>query len=217
VSAGLRPTGWRGALRRRLVEQFHRPHGVLGRVAGFVLAQRPSNRKRNLWTVELLDLAPTDRVLELGFGPGLALEAAARRVTRGRVVGVDHSETMARVAGRRNAKAVAQGRVELRVASFDALPAFDEPFDKILAVNALIFADDADRVLSGLRSRLRPGGRIALTLQSRRPGATSADSLRGGEEIAARLRDTGFEDVHLEVLPLEPVSAVCVLGTRPKS
>jgi SAM-dependent methyltransferase len=204
------------ALRRRIVEQFRRPHGALGRLAGFVLARRPSNRRRNLWTVERLDLAPTDRVLELGFGPGIAIRAAAQRVPRGCVVGLDHSELMVRAARRRNARAVAEGRVVLRVGSFDALPAeLGEPFDKIFAVNALMFAGDADRVLAALRERLRPGGRLALTFQSRRPGATAADSLRGGEETAARLRRCGFADVQLEALPLGRSSAVCVSGRRP--
>jgi len=203
------------ALRRRVVEQFHRPHGALGRLAGLVLAHRPSNRRRNLWTIDLLDLQPTDRVLELGFGPGVALAAAARRVTHGLVVGVDHSETMARVARRRNGRAVAEGRVVLHVAPFEALPDLGEPFDAIFGVNAVMFAGDAEGLLSGLRDRLRPGGRIAVTFQSRRPGATHADSLRGGEETAERLRRAGFESVRVEVLPLEPVSAVCVLGRRP--
>ncbi len=33
----------------------------------------------------------------------------------------------------------------------DALPELGEPFDKIFAVNALMFASDADRVLAALR------------------------------------------------------------------
>lgn len=202
-------------LRRRIVEQFRRPHGALGRLAGFVLAHRSSNRRRNLWTVERLGLAPTDRVLELGFGPGIALRAAAQRVPQGCVVGVDHSELMVRAARRRNARAVAEGRVVLHVGSFDALPELGEPFDKIFAVNALMFASDADRVLAALRERLRPDGRLALTFQSRRPGATAADSLRGGEETADRLRRVGFEDVRTELLPLGRSAAVCVSGRRP--
>lgn len=210
-----RGPGWRRTLRSRVVEQFRRPHGALGRLAGLVLAYRPSNRRRNLWTVALLELAATDRVLELGFGPGVALQAVARRVTRGCVVGLDHSEAMVRAARRRNARAVAEGRMVLHVGSFEALPELGPPFDKIFAVNALMFASDAGRVLEALRERLTPGGRLALTFQSRRPGASSADSLRGGEQAAALLARSGFVDVRVEVLPLAPVAAVCVIGSRP--
>jgi SAM-dependent methyltransferase len=205
------------SLHRHIVGQFHKPSGVLGRLAGWVLAHRPSNRQRNLWTVELLDIEPHHRVLELGYGPGVAVEACARRATRGRVVGVDHSETMQRVARRRNARAVAEGRVDLRVASFDAIPDLGESFDRILSVNAATFSDDPGRLLADLAGRLRPGGWLAVTFQSRRPGATSRDSERGGEELVRALRSAGLEDVRLEVLPLEPVAAVCALGRRPTS
>jgi len=43
-----------GVLRQNVIGQFRRPHGVLGRVAGWVMANRPSNRRRNMWTVGLL-------------------------------------------------------------------------------------------------------------------------------------------------------------------
>ena len=161
--------------------------------------------------------AGASRVLELGFGPGLSIEACAARATEGRVVGVDHSEVMVDVASRRNAVAIAQGRVELHAASFDALPKFDVPFDRIFGVNAIQFASDEGSLLLALRQRLRAGGRIAVTFQSRRAGATSEDTAHGGATLAESLEAAGFAEVRVEVLPLEPVSAVCVIGIRPPS
>lgn len=133
------------SLRKTLVGQFHRPHGLLGALAGQILARRPSNVARNRWTVELLDVQPRDRVLELGFGPGLSIALAAERAPEGRVVGLDHSRSMLRAASRRNARALREGRVELHCASFTQLPDFAEPFDRIFAVNALQFSEDPDR------------------------------------------------------------------------
>ena len=49
------------ALRETIVGQFKRPHGMLGRLAGWIMASRPSNIRRNLWTVEMLGVRPTDR------------------------------------------------------------------------------------------------------------------------------------------------------------
>jgi hypothetical protein len=54
--------------------QFRRPTGLLGRLAGWIMANRPSNIERNRWTVDLLNVQPSDHVLEIGFGPGLRCE-----------------------------------------------------------------------------------------------------------------------------------------------
>ncbi len=201
----------RGQLRAELVSQFHRPHGVLGRLAGGILANRPSNRKRNLWTIELLDIQPMDRVLELGCGPGFAIEAASRFANAGLVVGIDHSELMCRTALRRNSVGVRAGHVDVVRASFSDLPDFDEPFDKVFGVNALQFSENPEAVIGSIAKRLRTGGLFATTLQSRKPAATDDDSRRGGEARAGILERLGFHDVRIEVLPLEPV-CVCVLG-----
>src|SRR6266508_778465 len=100
-------------IRSAIVQQFGRPSGPLGVLAGLIMRMRPSNRLRNLRTVELLDIRSDDRVLEVGFGPGLAVARAAALASAGNVVGIDHSELMLRQASRRNAEAIRAGRVEL--------------------------------------------------------------------------------------------------------
>jgi ubiquinone/menaquinone biosynthesis C-methylase UbiE len=115
--------------------QFVRPHGFAGRLTGWEMALRPSNRKRNRWAVALLDVQPQDHILEIGFGPGLAIRELARRATDGFVLGIDHSEVMVRQAAIRNRAAVEQGRVELRLGSALDLRDFSEMFDKALAAS----------------------------------------------------------------------------------
>lgn len=124
-------------LKERVVDavkaQFGHPTGLGGRAAGLVMAHRSSNRRRNSWAVSLLDVRPDDRVLEIGLGPGLAIRELARHATEGCVCGIDHSELMLRRAKRLNAAGIERGVVDLRLASVDDVPAFEEPFDKILA------------------------------------------------------------------------------------
>ena len=92
-----------------IVGQFGNPHGLLGRLAGHVMAL--NNHKRSTWVLSLLALAETDRVLEVGFGPGVALQRASARVIRGKLLGIDHSATMLAQARRRNRVAIAAGRM----------------------------------------------------------------------------------------------------------
>ena len=124
---------------RRIVGQFHRPHGLGGHLAGWVMAHRSSNRRRNRWAVSLLDVQPADRVLEIGFGPGIAIGELSRLAVRGQVYGIDHSAVMVRQARKRNASAVHSGRVKLWAGSVEDLPTLGEPLDKILAVNSMGF------------------------------------------------------------------------------
>ena len=177
------------------------------------MAHRPSNRKRNAWAVSLLDVQPDDRVLEIGFGPGLAIVQLSRLAPEGYVCGIDHSALMLRQASRRNADGIRRGAVDLRLASVDALPAFDAPFDKILAVNAIMFWPESDARLEELRRLLRPGGLIAVAHQPRGPGATDETSAAKGREIAAALARAGLSDVRVETLRLKP-AVVCALGVN---
>jgi ubiquinone/menaquinone biosynthesis C-methylase UbiE len=199
-----------------IVGQFGHPRGAAGRVAGWVMARRPSNRRRNTWVVSLLDVQPTDRILEIGFGPGLAIAELSRRVgDSGHVDGIDHSDVMLRQATRRNAAAIAAGRVTLHRASVDQLPpALGGPFDAILTVNSLGFWPAPSERLDELRRRLRPGGRIAIASQPRCPGATASTSHNAAREIEALLQDAGYTKTRTETLDLNP-PVVCILAANP--
>jgi len=199
------------ALDRDVIGQAHHPRGAAGRVTAWEMAHRPSNRQRSVWVVSLLDVQPADRVLEIGFGPGLAI-AELVRAGAGHAYGIDHSDVMLRQASRRNAAAVRAGRVTLIRASVDQIPsALDGPFDAILAVNALGFWPAPAERLAQLRRRLAPGGRIAIASQPRCPGATADTSRNAAREIEGLLRDAGFTHLSTQTLPLDPPVA-CVLA-----
>jgi SAM-dependent methyltransferase len=199
---------------RRMVGQFMCPHGLGGHLSGLMMALRSSNRRRNHWVVSLLDVQPTDRVLEIGFGPGIAIGDLSRRAVRGYVVGIDHSEVMVHHARRRNAAAVRAGRVDLRLGSVAALPDLGGPMDKIIAVNSMGFWPDPVASLTELSARLRPGGSIAIASQPRCPGATSETTERAARDIEAALERAGFLHPRIETLPIDPPVA-CVIAAAP--
>jgi ubiquinone/menaquinone biosynthesis C-methylase UbiE len=199
------------ALDRDVIGQGHHPRGAAGSVTGWVFAHRPSNRQRNRWAVSLLAVRPADQVLEIGFGPGVAV-AELVRAGAGHVYGVDHSAVMLRQASRRNAAAIRAGLVTLINAPADQLPpALGGPFDAILAVNSLGFWPPPAERLAELRRRLAPGGRIAIVSQPRCHGATAGTSGSAAEEIETLLRSAGFTRLSTETLPLSP-PVVCVLA-----
>jgi len=153
-----------GARRRAFFETIGRqlrcPSGRLGRVIGHVLAL--VNREPNRLSIEALDVGERDTVLEMGCGPGAALSALASGTPAGRIIGVDLSPDMIALAGRRNRRAVARGKIELYQASFTALPFEPETVDRILAVNVVYFFPAGSAALEEARRVLRPGGVMAV-------------------------------------------------------
>lgn len=204
-------------MRQRLlhgaIRQFHNPTGPGGHVVGWIMGRRSSNVQRSRWAVELLDIQPTDRVIELGCGPGVAIAALASQASQGLVVGVDHSEVMIRQASRRNAAAIRAGRVRLIHAPVEHMELIDGPFDVAVAVNTIGFWPEPEVRLREIGQILRTGGRIALVSQPRCPGATAATSAAAAEELEALLREAGFTVVQRETLDLDP-PAECVLAVR---
>jgi cyclopropane fatty-acyl-phospholipid synthase-like methyltransferase len=200
------------SLVERIVAQFARPTGFLGNITGFIMAHRPSNLERNEWAISLLNLQPPDRVLEIGFGPGVTIQKMSEIVVYGVIWGIDHSKVMFRQASKRNQHAISAGRVRLVLTSVSQLPSFDEPFDKILAVNSFQFWDNKTDVLRRLREQLRPGGIIALVHQPRIPGATEDDATEAGEGFSRYLEMAGFKDIKVERKMMKPVSTVYVQG-----
>lgn len=203
------------ALRHRLVAQFKQPCGALGRLAGVVMANRPSNRARNTWTVDLLDCRPTDRVLEIGCGPGVGLKACAERVTQGHLTGLDHSAVMVDQARRRLGTEISQGRVDLLHGALEALPGIGQTFDRVYSVNVAQFFPDLDAAYKDVIAVMNSNGRVATTYMPRHRNPTHEDAQRFAQKVASAMTHVGFADIRIADLPLTPVPAVCVLGTRP--
>jgi ubiquinone/menaquinone biosynthesis C-methylase UbiE len=201
-----------------LFEQFGRPSGVLGRVAGWLMARTDADDR---WVVDLLDVEPTDRVLDVGCGPGVTIRLLAERATAGFVAGVDPSEVMVRQATARNRAAVAQGRVELRRAGVSELPYPDGHFTKACAVHSLYFWPSLEQGLRELRRVLVPDGRLVLAVRMRHPKASRFDPSRYGltdadiEAIVGTLLSLGFQEVTTRTQPgLDRQTMAAVIGRR---
>ena len=198
------------SLKTNVFEQFGNPNGALGSLVGHVMAAKGDNRKRGRWTVDLLELDPTDRVLELGYGPGVVTGWLCDEVPEGQVVGVDRSATMRDQAVRRNRSHVASGRLDLRVGDAEQLPADLGPFDAACGMNVWQFWQDPEATLAGIGATLRPGGRIAITYLQPTSGAVAGDGAE--QQITEQLSRAGFVDVHSERLAIGAKEAICVLA-----
>src|SRR6516162_7888247 len=118
---------------------FGRPQGILGRLGGSIMARM--NADCGIWVSDLLGIAPSDHVLEVGFGPGVIVHHLANLARR--ISGIDLSSEMVAQARARNIAAIQSGRVDLQRGSVENLPFNDNSFDKVLAINSMQVWPDA--------------------------------------------------------------------------
>lgn len=188
--------GIKQSVQRAIIRQFGCPRGWLGALTGGLMARQ--NLQRSQLAVDLLDVRPGDQILEIGFGPGVAIAMMARLTTHGHVCGIDHSAVMVRQASRRNSAAIQDGRVSLYQAPASALPLESEQFTKALAINVFHHWQDRAASLAETGRVLQPGGLFLLVEQPR------GDRLEHGpealaEELRSALRGEAFQNVRTQL------------------
>ena len=141
-----------------------------------------------------LGLRGDEQVLDVGCGHGLMLIAVARRLTAGRVTGVDiwsqrDQANNSAAATLRNAEleGVVE-RLEVRDGDARSLPFADASFDAVvsnLVIHNIPSRLERDQALREIARVLRPGGKVAII------------DLLHARHYGGVLEALGFEDVHV--------------------
>lgn len=194
-------------------------------------------------TEVMLDLArigPGHRVLDVAAGAGeTALAAAARVGPGGSVLATDIAANMLAFA-EREAFQCGIANLTTQIMDGEHLTLADDTFDAVLSRVGLIYFPDRRRALAEMRRVLKPGGRVVVAVYStperntffsipigiiRRaaqlpppaPEQPGPFSLGGTGVLEGALREAGFIDVAVEVVPAPlrlPSAAVCARFER---
>jgi SAM-dependent methyltransferase len=183
-------------------------------------AQQVSDR-----LVELANVGPGARVLDVATGNGEPALTAARRVgASGRVIATDQSAGMLAIA-RDRAAALGAINVEFREIDGEALTIPERDFDAIVCRWGLMFMPDVKGALRGMYQRLRAGGWLAAAVWATAdkmplttigaeavrkiaglppPPPDALGPLRLADESMMRgmLAAAGFKDVTVERMPV---------------
>jgi SAM-dependent methyltransferase len=140
----------------------------------------PRAKAERQMTVNMLQLAPGDRVIDVGCGPGNYTRSLGQATGDGLVVGIDASEAMVAAAARRG------GGANLAYLRGDgsALPFAEGQFDGACCVGVIHLIEDPMAALDEIVRVLSPGGRLAIAATCGREGAPAR--VRGGMTIFAR-------------------------------
>ena len=154
-------------------------------------------------TVELLEIQPQHRLLEIGFGGSAGLARLAERVQSGVVTGVDFSAEMVCRAERRFHKEISAGRMKVQQGDVSQLPFPDESFDRVLAVNTIYFWPDTMRGLREIHRVLKADGRVAVAIRSKEKMSKYTVTRHGfrlfsAEELVDVIQRVGFQQLRID-------------------
>lgn len=203
---------------RLIARHLRTPDGLFGRLVGRLM--NVGNRPMNRAALDALDLGPSHRVLEVGFGGASLLDELLRRTPEGHVAGLELSETMLERARRRFRHAIERGALTLKHGVVEELPFGDDRFDRAFTVNTLYFWTDPARAADELVRVLAPGGRVVIAYGrvedlKRLPPTQYGFRLWERDEVENLLRDAGFERITSEESVSARRSFVLTSGARP--
>jgi ubiquinone/menaquinone biosynthesis C-methylase UbiE len=185
-----------------LAAQLRQPSGWFGKILmGDFLNQH--NEKMNNFAVEMLDLQPTDRVLDIGFGGGVTIERMLGTIDTGKIYGVDFSQEMVDKAKHKFKSAIESDKVSIEFADVRALPFEENTFDKVCTVNTIYFWDDPLASLQEIKRVMKHGGRLVVGIRSAdkmKDLPVTQYNFRLYDPAAVRdlLLEAGFTDISIE-------------------
>jgi ubiquinone/menaquinone biosynthesis C-methylase UbiE len=162
--------------------------------------------------VRLSQMRPSDIVVDIGCGPGVAARYAARLGAT--VSGVDPAPVMLRVA-----RLLTRPRARLRYldGAAETIPLPDVSASVVWSIATVHHWSDIDAGLLEVRRVLLFGGRLVAMERRAEPGARGHQSHGWTDEqamaFADRCREHGFTNVHLEQATIGRRSTVSVVAS----
>lgn len=190
---------------RKWLERFvddtaRRPGGWLGRA---IYREARAHRRGFERIKAELALRSHERVLEVGCGAGVLLSEMLQQCAGG--CAIDHSVEMITLAAERNATAVRDGRLDLRIGDAHILPWSAASFDAAVSAHMFFFVEQPRDMLREIARVLKPGGRLVIaTSPPSRLGswffAPYASVMRcyTDSELTTMLLECGFAQVRVQ-------------------
>lgn len=146
--------------------------------------------KTNRTLVDLAGLAATDRVLDIGCGPGAAVRMAAEIV--GESVGVDRAQPMVDIARRRSR---GLDNVRFEVGAAETLPFPDGAFTVVWAVHSFHHWENRGAGLAEVARVLAEGGRLLILEEDGKKHGLNGTQ---AATVKADMEELGFREVESE-------------------
>jgi ubiquinone/menaquinone biosynthesis C-methylase UbiE len=177
-----------------IAQQSGNPQGILGRIIAFIMSFE--TKSMNQIGLDLLDLRPNDKALEVGFGHGKTISKGSMLFESGMFSGIDISKTMLSVAEKKNKRLIDEGKVELKLAGVENIPYEDNYFDKVITVHTIYFWKDPSNSIKELHRVMKPGARLVIGFRfdpnAMQSFPAEVYTFFSDVEVSSMLKEVGF-------------------------
>jgi ubiquinone/menaquinone biosynthesis C-methylase UbiE len=185
-------------LRKFIASQFKKPSVLFGSFASNIMMK--NNQKNYDKLTKDLDIHTHEKLLEIGYGPGLGIEMVAKACSTCTVHGIDFSKLMYKQASKHNKSFIDSGIVQLQFGDFLKTPVISNNYDKIFCLNVIYFWNELKSPFEKVFSLLKEGGAFHIYMANRdalvkMKTPDSVFNKYSVEQVTEALKFIGFKDV----------------------
>jgi ubiquinone/menaquinone biosynthesis C-methylase UbiE len=136
--------------------QFKKPTGFAGKIISNIMIK--GNKHEYITLINDFNIQPNDKLLEIGYGPGIGIELISKKFQSCNIYGIDFSELMFNRASDRNKQFIEKNRVHLQFGDFLDTEINESNFNKIFCLNVVYFWDDLQKPFKKINSLLKDVG-----------------------------------------------------------
>jgi ubiquinone/menaquinone biosynthesis C-methylase UbiE len=175
--------------------QFKKPTGLFGIFSSNIMTKANAIKYERM--IENLDVRPNDKLLEIGYGPGIGINIIAQRCSSCTIHGIDFSRLMYNRANKCN-KPYIGDKVQLQLGDFLKMPIDSNSYDKIFCLNVIYFWENLMEPFKKIISILKPGGAFHIYMATKEMLGRAPDEIFNKysiEQVIESLNSAGFVDV----------------------
>lgn len=185
-------------LKKAIAWQFKKPSGLFGIFTSNLMIKE--NMSRYSLLIKDLNIQPLDKILEIGYGPGVGIELIAKACNSCTIHGIDFSELMYKRATKRNKKHIENNKVLLKYGDILDSQTDKDNYDKIFCLNVVYFWDDLQKPFEKIGSLLNNSGAFYIYMATKemlmeKKAPDEVFNKYSIEQIEEALRLAGFNNV----------------------
>ena len=153
-------------LKKFIASQFKKPRGLFGIFTSNMMIK--GNQKNYDRLLKDLKVEPHNKILEIGYGPGIGIRVISESCPTCSIHGIDFSKLMFKKASSYNQPFIDEGRAKLYCGDFLKDSRLDNDYDKIFCLNVIYFWNELKTPFEKVWLLLKKGGSFHMYMADKK-------------------------------------------------